>query len=126
MPDVEPRRDDPANQRMLRRHYLIYYLRVFDRDTGAVVGHLVDITPKGIMVIRDAPLEVGTKMKLRIRWRSSVGRLQFADFEGECRWCRPDVNPDFYGAGFVISAASEEHVKAISELIADLAMPEQQ
>ncbi len=111
---------------MMRRHYLIYYLRVFDRETGAVIGHLVDITEKGIMIIRDAPIEVGTVLKLRLRWRSSVGRLQMADFEGECRWCRPDVNPDFYGAGFAISAATTEHVRAISELISDLAMPEKQ
>lgn len=124
MADGEKKKvEDTANQRVMRRHYLIYYLRVFDRDTGAVIGHLVDITQKGIMIIRDAPLEVGTIMKLRLRWRSSVGRLQVADFEGECRWCKPDVNPDFYGAGFAISAASGEHVKAISELIADLEMP---
>lgn len=126
MAEEERRKDDPSNQRMLRRHYLIYYLRVFDRETGAVIGHLVDITEKGIMIIRDAPIEIGTVLKLRLRWRSSVGRLQMADFEGECRWCRPDVNPDFYGAGFVISAATAEHVKAISELISDLAMPEKQ
>lgn len=124
MPELEKPQDDANNQRMMRRHYLIYYLRVFDRDTGAVIGHLVDITPKGIMIIRDAPLEVGTVMKLRLRWRSSVGRLQFADFEGECRWCHPDVNPDFYGAGFAITAGSEEHIKAIAELISDLSMPE--
>ena len=115
--------EEAENQRVMRRHYLIYYLRVFDRDTGAVIGHLVDITQKGIMIIRDAPMKVGEVMKLRLRWRSSVGRLQVVDFEGECRWCRPDVNPDFYGAGFAISAASEEHVKAILELIGDLEMP---
>ena len=126
MPAEDKRIDDPSNQRMLRRHYLIYYLRVFDRVTGAVIGHLVDITPKGIMIIRDAPMEVGTMVKMRLRWRSSIGRLQVADFEGECKWCRPDVNPDFYGAGFSIASASEENVKAISELIADLSMSEKQ
>ncbi len=124
MPDEERKKEDTSNQRMLRRHYLIYYLRVFDRETGVVIGHLVDITPKGIMIIRDAPIEVGTELHLRLRWRNSSGRLQMADFTGECRWCKPDVNPDFYGAGFAISAANEEHIKAISGLINDLAMPE--
>lgn len=116
--------EDGSNQRRLRRHYLIYYLRVFDRVTGSVIGHLVDITQEGIMILRDSPLETGAKYSLRLRWRNSVGRLQVADFEGVCKWCRPDVNPDFYGAGFSITAASPEHVQAISELIADLKMPD--
>ena len=122
MPSDKP--DDVVNKRNMRRHYLIYYLRVFSRDTGEVLGHLVDITTKGIMIMRDSPIEVGVNYPLRIRWRNNLGRLQLADFEGLCRWCRPDVNPDFYGAGFSITAASEEHVTAIQQLINDLAMPE--
>ncbi|MDR1612267.1 MAG: PilZ domain-containing protein [Planctomycetota bacterium] len=116
--------DAGSDQRRLRRHYLIYYLRVFDRQTGSVIGHLVDITPNGIMILRDSPIEIGGKYSLRLRWRNSVGRLQVVDFEGECKWCRPDVNPDFYGAGFSVSADSDAHVQAISELIADLKMPD--
>ena len=112
------------NKRNMKRHYLIYYLRVFNRDNGEVLGHLVDITPKGIMIMRDSPIEVGGNYKLRLRWRNSAGRLQLADFEGLCRWCRPDVNPDFYDAGFAITATNEEHVAAIQELIHDLGMPE--
>lgn len=116
--------DDVTNQRNLKRHYLIYYLRVFNRENGEVLGHLVDITTKGIMIMRDSPIEVGVNYSLRIRWRNGAGRLQLADFEGICRWCRPDVNPDFYGAGFAISATSEEHIEAIQSLISDLGMPE--
>lgn len=116
--------DDGANKRDLKRHYLIYYLRVFNRENGEVLGHLVDITTKGIMIMRDSPIQVGVNHALRIRWRNAAGRLQLADFEGECRWCRPDVNPDFYGAGFVISSASDIHINAISQLINDLSMPD--
>lgn len=115
---------DSENKRNLKRHYLIYYLRVFNRENGEVLGHLVDITTKGIMIMRDSPIEIGEHYSLRIRWRNSLGRLQLADFDGVCRWCRPDVNPDFYGAGFAITHASEEHIAAISRLINDLSMPE--
>ena len=116
--------DDFVNKRDMKRHYLIYYLRVFNRETGEVLGHLVDITTKGIMIMRDSPLEVGGNYSMRLRWRNSAGKLQLADFEGVCRWCRPDVNPDFYGAGFVITSATEEHIEAIRGLIDDLAMPD--
>lgn len=116
--------DDAVNKRDMKRHYLIYYLRVFNRENGEVLGHLVDITTKGIMIMRDSPIEVGLNYALRIRWRNAAGRLQLADFEGECRWCRPDVNPDFYGAGFVISSDSNIHIAPISQLINDLSMPD--
>ena len=116
--------DDAANKRDLKRHYLIYYLRVFNRENGEVLGHLVDITTKGIMIMRDSPIEVGGNYSMRLRWRNSAGKLQLADFEGVCRWCRPDVNPDFYGAGFAITSATPEHIDAIRGLIRDLAMPD--
>lgn len=110
------------NKRDMKRHYLIYYLRVFNRDNGEVLGYLVDITPKGVMIMRDSPIEVGGDYSMRIRWRNSAGRLQIADFEGVCRWCRPDVNPDFYGAGFAITSADADHVESIRSLIRDLGM----
>lgn len=119
---------DIINKRDLKRHYLIYYLRVYNRSNGEVMGHLVDITANGVMILRDSPIEVGTSYAMRIRWRNSEGKLQLADFDGVCRWCRPDVNPDFYGAGFIITPRddgdSEKHVQAIQKLIDDLAMPE--
>ena len=114
---------DFENQRALKRHYLIYYLRVFDRQTGAVLGHLVDVTPKGVMIMRDSPLEVGRAYSMRIRWRDSAGRLRVVDFEGVCRWCRRDVNPDFYGAGLVIETPAAEGMESMMQLIGDLGMP---
>lgn len=110
------------NKRNMKRHYLIYYLRVFNRENGEVLGHLVDVTPKGIMIMRDSPIEVGGTYSMRLRWRNEAGKLQLADFEGVCRWSRPDVNPDFYGAGFAITSAAPEHIGAIHELIDDLSM----
>ncbi|MCC8165214.1 MAG: PilZ domain-containing protein [Planctomycetes bacterium] len=115
---------DYSEQRNLKRHYLIYYLRVFNRSSGEVLGHLVDINTKGIMILMDSHIEVGVNYSLRIRWRNNDGRLQLADFDGICRWCRPDVNPDFYGAGFAITTANQEHIDAIQHLITDLAMPD--
>lgn len=115
--------EDAANKRNLKRHYLIYYLRVFNRENGEIIGHLVDITTKGIMIMRDSPIEVGGKYLLRLRWRNSMGQLQLVDFEGDCRWCHPDVNPDFYAAGFAITTAKPGDIDIITGLIRDLGMP---
>ena len=120
----DPSRDDPSNKRKLKRRYLMYYLRVFDRKSGEVLGHLVDITEGGVMLMRENTLETGKMYSMRLRWRTSDGRLQVVDFEGECRWCRPDINPDFFDAGFSISPKDEETLRTIRNLIGDLGMPD--
>ena len=116
--------EDMSNKRNMKRHYLIYYLRVFNRENGEVLGHLVDITTKGVMIMRDSPIEVGGSYSMRLRWRNSLGQLQLVDFEGSCRWCKPDVNPDFYAAGFAITTKKPDDVDVISRLIRDLGMPD--
>ena len=55
-------------QRSLSRHHLIYYLRVFDGISSRVVGHIVDISPKGIMLITDEPITVHEEYRLRMRF----------------------------------------------------------
>ena len=117
-------RDDASNKRKLKRRYLVYYLRVFDRKSGEVLGHLVDITEGGVMLMRENTLETEKMYSMRLRWRTAEGRLQVVDFEGECRWCRPDINPDFYDAGFAISPKDEETLRTIRTLIGDLGMPD--
>jgi hypothetical protein len=112
------------NSRQHKRHYLIYYLRVFDRKTGEVLGHLVDLAEGGVMLMRDTPFEVGAAHEMRLRWRNSEGHLQVIDFEGLCRWCRPDVNPDFFAAGFAITTKAPEDVETIRGLIVDLGLPD--
>ena len=115
---------DDANKRKFKRHYLIYYLRVFDRKTGEILGHLVDVNEKGVMLMRDSPIEIGREYNLRLRWRNSLGKLQVVDFEAICKWCRPDVNPDFYGAGFTINLNNSDDLVTMRNLVSDLGMPE--
>ena len=53
-------------KRKLNRRHLIYYLRVFDRDTSILIGHLVDITAEGIMLISEDPIETDNIFQLKM------------------------------------------------------------
>jgi hypothetical protein len=44
-------------KRKLKRRHLIYYLRVFEKNTDTLLGYLVDITPEGIMIMSESPVE---------------------------------------------------------------------
>ena len=59
------------DKRQLKRVHLIYYLRIFDNDAGTAIGHLVDITTQGIMIISEEPVPAGKDFSLIIKWSIS-------------------------------------------------------
>ena len=48
------------DQRKLKRRHLIYYLRVFDAESGDVLGHIIDIHTEGFLLISEHPIPTGT------------------------------------------------------------------
>jgi hypothetical protein len=88
------------DRRKLKRRHLIYYLRVFEQGTNKLVGHLVDLTQEGIMLISENPIEVNKVYHLRMILPSRMGGNEEWLFDAESRWCNKDINPDFYDTGF--------------------------
>lgn len=105
------------NQRKIPRRHLIFYLRVFERETGLQIGSLVDITSEGIMLVSERALEIGQVYQLRMELPAEVfpqGRL---DFDAQCLWSGNDVNPQFFDSGFKLLDTDEEAVLCIHYLI---------
>ncbi len=82
------------------RHNLILYLRVFDRDNDKLIGHVVDVSSTGMMMVSDDSFAPRDVRKLRIMLPYSVQSARHMDVDVECRWCGPDANDDFYDTGF--------------------------
>lgn len=114
--------ENSAEQRGLSRHHLIYYLRVYDGISSRVVGHVVDISPEGLMLITDEPIPVQEEYRLRMRFPGSGSEQQELLFDAVCRWCREDENPEFYLAGFQIQELPEKSANFIQGLIAEFGM----
>ena len=62
-------------KREIKRRHLIYYLRVFDRKTDQLLGHLVNITPQGIMLISEESLATDTTFQLRMKLPSALQKI---------------------------------------------------
>ena len=108
---------DSDEQRTLKRHHLIYYLRVYDGISSKVVGHVVDISPQGLMLITDEPIAIEEEYRLRMRFPGAESSLDELIFDAVCRWCREDENPAFYLAGFQIRNLMPEEANFIQGMI---------
>ena len=105
------------DQRKFKRAHLIYYLRVFNRETDQMIGHLVNITPDGIMLVSEEPIEPGIKFQMRMLFKSSIENKDHIDFEAESLWSSNDINPDFFDTGFTLTRIDEADKSIVEALI---------
>jgi len=99
------------------RRHLVYYLKVLDPTSGQVLGHLIDITPFGMMMISKNALEPGQEMTVRIQLPEDMAGPGCMDLSGHIVWCHKDVNPDYYAAGLEFRPPSQENSFIIKDLI---------
>ncbi|MFH1134503.1 MAG: PilZ domain-containing protein [Pseudomonadota bacterium] len=111
------------DKRKLERKNLVYYLKVVDRSTGALVGKLADVSTEGIMLIHPSPLPVGTFYALRIDIPAHLEVKGPIDFDAECRWSKPDVNPDFFAAGLQFRNILPRDIETLEKLMEVYLLP---
>ena len=105
------------DKRQLKRVHLIYYLRIFDTKSGKIVGHLVDITVQGIMMISEEPVATGKDYSYKMKLPGIIHGRDEIEFSAHCLWCKKDINPDFYVSGYSIKTVSSQDLKTIVSLI---------
>lgn len=114
--EMEKREND---LRKVERRHLVFYLRVFDGMGSKVIGHIVDISAQGLMLISDNPVPVNEDYRLRMRLPSEIADRDEILINATSRWCKPDVNPDFFITGFQIHELTPDIEKYIVSLIKD-------
>lgn len=112
------------DSRQVARKYLVFYLRVFDGLSSKILGHLVDISEKGIMLVGDNPLPVGEDYRLRMRLPTQMKDHKEIIFTATSRWCKNDANPDFHLVGFQIQELDAISRELIASLIKDFSYNE--
>ncbi len=88
--------------RTFKRRHLIYYLEVIDAESNQILGHLVDLTPKGLMLISKEPIEKGRAFSLRMKLPEDIVDEPHLEFHAKSLWTGKDINPDFYDTGFEV------------------------
>ncbi len=117
------------NRRGKERHHLVHFLRIFDRDTGEEIGNMVNITLEGLRLVGQAPIDKGASHRLRMDFPQEFIGKEYADrleifmgrghveFDGTCKWCDVDINPELYAIGFQLQNISKDDKRVLEELI---------
>ena len=109
-----------TENRRMKRWHVIYYLRIFDQDTGSLLGHLVDITTEGIKMVSEDPIPAGKGFRLRMEVPVEGRKAEGVFFNARSLWSSKDTNPDFYATGFHLENPDNETINVIQFLIDDL------
>ena len=104
-------------QRKMKRRHLIYYLEAIDRETGKLIGFLVDITTKGIMLMSKTPIETGKIFQLRILLKTDLSEKKYLNFDAKSKWCEKSINTDIYDTGFELINKDISDFREIEEVI---------
>ncbi|KIH77843.1 PilZ domain-containing protein [Geoalkalibacter ferrihydriticus] len=106
-----------ADKRSQKRRNTIYYLEVYDLESGRLLGRLVDITVEGMMLISETPIAPDRTYKCRMSLPAEIlGRSNIL-FDATCMWSRKARNDDFFEAGFRSLIADPGDIDAIEMLI---------
>ena len=112
-------------RRKIKRHYLIYYMRVFDIDTHHLVGYLVDITPRGVMLLCDDPPSLNKIFNLKLELSEDISEKPYLHFQAKSIWCQADIDPHFYNAGYHILQITPEDQEIIEKIVKKYGLQQQ-
>ena len=105
------------DKRKIKRRFLRYYTRVYDAYTRQQIGNLVDINPRGKMVVSEHLLPQGENTRLCIELTDEVTEKPFMEFSAHNKWCKPDIIPNMFNTGYEILDLTPENSKIIHQII---------
>ena len=102
-------------RRKHKRRHSIFYIKVYDKETGKIAGRLVDITAGGMMLVSEKPVDVGTISKFKMALPEKIGDIGEISLNARSVWNGPDVNEDFFDTGFQFIEPSYETIDLICD-----------
>ena len=104
------------DRRRQRRRQLVYYLRAWDADNSEMLGHIVDFTSRGLMLISEEPIQIGGEYSLEVRLPDSTGDIRPISFKAVCRWVGNQPNKSHFDAGFEVMEKTSEGINSLNSM----------
>ncbi|MCI0505650.1 MAG: PilZ domain-containing protein [Gammaproteobacteria bacterium] len=117
----KPLNDYVIIQRSQQRWNLVHHLRVLKAENNELLGHLVDVTTEGMMLISEQAIPLQCTFNLRMEIPVDDDTVpQMIALTAQSLWTKKDVNPTFHDTGFRLIDPSRRAINAISRLIDEL------
>ena len=105
------------DKRKQKRWHLIYYLKVYDNKTGEMIGHMADLSPKGLMIVTEGDIELDQEFSLKMELPDTFQHKREITFDAMSLWSKKDINPDFNAIGFRFLKITKSDMEIVKELI---------
>jgi hypothetical protein len=93
----------------------LYFLSVFDARSGALLGQLSDISPEGVSILTETPLQCPGTYLLRILVPQGDQPDYRLEFEAESRWT--NIEAGSHNTGFHIPLLTEAQRTQVEKLV---------
>jgi Tfp pilus assembly protein PilZ len=107
----------PMEERHQERKQIIYFLRVFDANSGTLLGHVEDLNTKGFMVAAERELGRGKTMLLRVELPKNMKGPRHLELKARVKWSKPDADSRFFHIGFGVLRPAKNAEQILSDLI---------
>ena len=104
-------------KRRATRFRLRATLTVISLEMGEKIGDLVNLSPHGMMIKANAPIEVGKKMELSLHLPTKIFGKECLDVEAQCVWVKPDDDSQYHQCGFEFIDVSTQDANIILGMI---------
>ncbi len=105
-----------SKDRKYERLPAAYHAEVRRLDTGAIIGHLADISLGGAMLITEAPLEAGARLSLTVELPRGVRVGGSVAVDAVVCWCEADLAPGLYSVGLAFRGEGRAAAEAYHTL----------
>lgn len=107
----------PEKRRVPRKKFS-FYMRVLDDDTEDTVGHLVNVSMKGLQLETVTALPMGQEFHMHMELTPDVSDKLFMFLSARSKWIRPDeIMPNLYRVGFAITRIEPHDLEIYQRLL---------
>ena len=109
--------EEILDSRKHARKRTIYYFKIYERESGELLGNVVDLTVAGLMVVSRSSFELDKEFRFIVELPFKIGDVGKIHFDAKSIWSECDINPEFRDTGFKITDISTEDASRIEWII---------
>ena len=105
------------NDKRRDKRFIILELEVYRGDTGERLGKMINLSRGGMLVMRQAPMDVNASLGLKIPLNKAIdGHIEF-DAESKVAWYRQNEISNLYSIGFEFVNLTSEQSELLENML---------